>query len=74
MSDPMQQIQLTELERWQVLAMERECEALAAKLALARELQTTALTAILQRHGGDVASVYRVSDDGLRLERVTPQS
>ena len=66
----MDTIALTNEEQWQVRAMATECQLLATKLALAQQLQATALTGILARHGGDGTRVYTVSADGQRLEVV----
>lgn len=67
---PMDAIELTEAEVWQVKAMAAEIDGLAVRLALARELQATALAAMVSRHGGDTVAVWRVSADGTKLERV----
>lgn len=66
----MTEITLTEAERWQVRAMAADIRALELQLALARELEATALAGMRDAHGGDPAHQWRTSADGARLEVV----
>ena len=66
----MGRIELTEAEQWQVRAMAADIEGLQLRLALARELETQALTGMVQQHVGPTTVVYKTSGCGGFLEPV----